>query len=371
MRIALRYRVKLVPLVLSALIIYWIVQLIGVSNKSSTHPPKTISLKRMLEAQRRIHQAFTVQSTGYAKQVQRLQDLHGLSWPKPVVADNPAGVRSIKHGKMKPLPAPFHPVMSANQQAQLLRLLNMFTQLMFASHMGDRFMLHGGTLLGSYRHHDFVPWDDDVDILIDESVRFEMHRSLKRFEPSYFLHIGSSRDRFYIAPTNDTNPEDVQKSRKSSGYPWGWPYLDLRYFRINDSRIQKVGEITNNHTFSWPITVVFPLQFRPFNKYWFPAPFDTRRFLDLIYPSIDICQSSGYSHLMEKRIPSVSVDCQTFVFRYPFVQRSLSQFQRRDSDGDNAYSLVKERLAIKIQQNHFRIYHTVYIPSLSAEIIST
>ena len=45
-----------------------------------------------------------------------------------------------------------------------LDLLDVFEK--FCREHGIRFFLGFGTLLGAFRHQGFVPWDDDVDILM-------------------------------------------------------------------------------------------------------------------------------------------------------------------------------------------------------------
>jgi len=52
-------------------------------------------------------------------------------------------------------------------QKSLLVLLKMFDQ--FCTDNGIKYSISSGTLLGAVRHHGFIPWDDDVDIITDRN----------------------------------------------------------------------------------------------------------------------------------------------------------------------------------------------------------
>ena len=60
---------------------------------------------------------------------------------------------------------------------------------------GIKYIASGGTMLGAARHHGFIPWDDDVDLMM---MRDEYDK-LCEIAPTEFKHP-------YFFQTEDTDP---------------------------------------------------------------------------------------------------------------------------------------------------------------------
>lgn len=56
---------------------------------------------------------------------------------------------------------------TADRQRELLSMLKQLSNIL--SENGIQFSLAGGTLLGAVRDNGFIPWDDDVDIMVDRN----------------------------------------------------------------------------------------------------------------------------------------------------------------------------------------------------------
>lgn len=57
-------------------------------------------------------------------------------------------------------------------QKNLLELIKKFDT--FCNKMGINYSLNDGSLLGAIRHNGFIPWDDDLDVIVDRDNYFKL-----------------------------------------------------------------------------------------------------------------------------------------------------------------------------------------------------
>ncbi|CAG5134666.1 unnamed protein product [Candidula unifasciata] len=171
------------------------------------------------------------------------------------------------------------------------------------------YMMYGGTLIGSYRHHGPTPWDDDVDFILPLAAQDSFQQAFSRISHEYTLKT---------APKSSWKIFSVHAD-PIRGCKWRWPFLDIFFFAENQTHIWDVSPWYYK-TFSFPKTIIFPLTRRPFMNLTLPAPHNPRAVLNTNY-DIGLCQSLAWNHRLERPGHEVIVPCSLLFSKFAFVQR--------------------------------------------------
>ena len=189
-----------------------------------------------------------------------------------------------------------------------MRLLEVFAHTMDKHNL--TYVLDGGTLLGAYRHHGPIPWDDDFDVMVDVDKKEEVRNALETLGPEYVLTEGFGRWKLHSRE---------ESTQSFTFYGWKWPFLDIFWFKDDGSDIMDIhwGNSINKDYF-------YPLRKRPFGYLSVSTPCNVDALLTQI-KNIDsnMCITSNWNHREEMRINEyqIKMPCSKLRKFFPFVKR--------------------------------------------------
>jgi hypothetical protein len=172
-----------------------------------------------------------------------------------------------------------------------IQLLDKFIKILDFYNI-DHFLI-SGTLLGQQRHNDFIPWDDDIDILVSNDFinKYDLIMEEIKLTNEYLLH--TYEDKYFY--------KFCFKDKIISHGSYCWPFIDVFTFDLSETKL---------HFFKkeWAYDKFFPIKKTIFNNILVSIPHDPVYFLSINYGLDYMChfKSSTWNHKKEHGIKNIS-----------------------------------------------------------------
>lgn len=130
-----------------------------------------------------------------------------------------------------------HSISSADQKLLLLEMLRYFDGVCRKN--GINYSLIGGSLIGAIRHHGFIPWDDDIDVILMPNEYKKLMKVLKGNNHYSLFVPNNPKTYFYPFPKLVDNNTELQEIgyNKIDGYG---VFLDIfSYHYVSNNQLRQ------------------------------------------------------------------------------------------------------------------------------------
>ncbi|KAA0198133.1 hypothetical protein FBUS_06152 [Fasciolopsis buskii] len=251
----------------------------------------------------------------------------------------------------------FEPLMDQPIREKLRRLLVVFAGVMFEHGLGNSFFLTGTSLLGSIRHHDFIPWETKIQLSVDVSAQKFVRQLLSNLGPCCQLKQGFYFDRLYTLEieSKDYSSENLEPDSVSSEHPF---HIEIGYHANGYFTISRMTPKLEE-TRVWLVETVFPLYLRPFGSQWLPTPCDARTYLGIEGYDVNSCMPSSY-WLENVRVQSApNASCTPLKGKYAFVD--LPNDTSKNLYGCELTGVTSERLVLQENFPYNRVLREICV----------